>query len=205
MEAQSPARPDLVAAAFHWLEYLGLLGAIGSLVVMRLGAMNPKIGWARPPLLVAVAAAVVGVLGLLVFAPSSILARPDLLALVHVLSAGMWAGGILAMATLRPPGGGWASPEARELIERFGRVAVIAFVVTAMTGLLRATEKVQDISALWSTEYGIVLSLKVAGVAAMLVLALLWRRGGAWARLDAGLAVIVVGLTALLAAFPAQA
>jgi len=204
VEARSQALPDLVAAAFHWLEYLGLLGAIGSLVVMRLGGMNPKIAWAQPPLWVAVAAAVVGVLGLLVFARSSILVRPDLLAVVHVLSAGMWAGGILAMASLRPPRG-WAAPEARDLIERFGRVAVIAFVVTAMTGLLRATEKLQDVAGLWSTEYGIVLSLKVAGVAAMLVLALLWRRGGAWARLDAGLAVIVVGLTALLAAFPAQA
>jgi copper transport protein len=171
---------------------------------MRLGGMRPKIAWARPPLLVAVAAAVVGVLGLLLFARSSILVRPDLLAIVHVLSAGMWAGGILALASLRPPGG-WATPDARDLIERFGRVAVIAFVVTAMTGLLRATEKLADIDSLWSTEYGIVLSLKVAGVAAMLVLALLWRRGGAWARLDAGLAVIVVGLTALLAAFPAQA
>ncbi len=172
---------------------------------MRLGGMSPKIGWARPPLSVAAATAVVGVMGLLVFARSSILVRPDLLAVVHVLSAGMWAGGILAMASLRPPGGGWAAPEARELIERFGRVAVIAFVVTAMTGLLRATEKLQDVSSLWSTEYGVVLSLKVVGVAAMLVLALLWRRGGAWARLDAGVAVIVVGLTALLAAFPVQA
>jgi copper transport protein len=171
---------------------------------MRLGAMNPKVGWARPPLWLAVAATVVGVLGLLVFARSSILVRPDLLAIVHVLSAGMWAGGILAMASLRPPGG-WAAPEARELTERFGRVAVIAFVVTAMTGVLRATEKLQDISGLWSTEYGMVLSLKVAGVAAMLVVALLWRRGGPWARLDALLGVIVVGLTALLAAFPAQA
>jgi len=197
-------QPDLVAAAFHWLEYLGLLGAIGSLVVMRLGGMSPKIGWARPPLLVAVAAAVVGVLGLLLFARSSILVRPDLLAIVHVLSAGTWAGGILTLASLRPPGG-WAARDARDLVERFGRVAVIAFVVTAMTGLLRATEKLADIDSLWSTEYGVVLSLKVAGVAAMLVLALLWRRGGAWARLDAGLAVIVVGLTALLAAFPAQA
>src|SRR5690348_17740826 len=100
--------------------------------------MHPKIGWARPPLWVAVAAAVVGVLGLLAFARSSILARPDLLAIVHVLAAGMWAGGILALAILRPPGG-WAAPEARDLIERFGRVAVVAFVVAAMTGLLRAT------------------------------------------------------------------
>ena len=166
--------------------------------------MSPKIGWARPPLWAGVAATAVGVVGLLVFARSSILVRPDLLAVVHVLSAGMWAGGILALASLRPPGG-WAAPDARDLVERFGRVAVIAFVITAMTGLLRATEKLQHIDSLWSTEYGIVLMLKVAGVAAMLVLALLWRRGGAWARLDAGLAVIVVGLTALLAAFPAQA
>jgi copper transport protein len=198
------ARPDLVAAAFHWVEYLGLLGAIGSLVVRRLGNMAPKIDWARPRPELGLVVAVTGIVGLAVYAPSSILARLDLAAVVHILAAGMWAGGILAMAALRPPGG-WTSPEALALVERFGRVAVIAFIVTAGTGLVRASEQLRNVSDLWSTEYGVILSLKVAGVVVMLVLALLWRRGGAWARLDAAVAVLVVGLTALLAAFPVQA
>jgi len=121
---------------------------------------------------------------------------------VHVLSAGMWAGGILALASLRPPGG-WGSAEARDLVERFGRVALIAFGITALTGVLRATEELTTLSDLWLTPYGVVLSLKTAGVLVMLVLsAIAWRRRRPFAGVEAGVAVVVVGATALLAAFP---
>jgi putative copper export protein len=128
----------------------------------------------------------------------------ELVDAVHVLSAAMWAGGILALASLRPPGG-WRSDDAGVLLERFGRVAVIAFGVTALTGLLRATEQLNDVSALWTTAYGIVLALKVAGVLVMLGISGLWRRGIVGAGLEAGVAVAVVGATALLAAFPLRA
>src|SRR5258706_5561064 len=47
----------------------------------------------------------------------------ELVDAVHVLSAAMWAGGILALASLRPPGG-WRSGDAGVLLERFGRLAV---------------------------------------------------------------------------------
>ena len=123
---------------------------------------------------------------------------------LHVLSAGMWAGGILALASLRPPEG-WTSLEARAMLERFGRVALIAFGITALTGLLRATEQLHGLSDLWTTTYGIVLLLKSAGVLVMLALSLMWRRGLAVSRFEAGAAVLVVGATALLASFPAQA
>jgi len=121
---------------------------------------------------------------------------------LHVLSAGMWAGGIMALASLRPSGG-WGSAEARDLVERFGRVALIAFGITALTGVLRATEQLADLNDLWSTPYGVVLSLKSAGVLVMLLLsAIAWRRGTPLAGAEAGVAVLVVGATALLAAFP---
>ena len=123
---------------------------------------------------------------------------------LHVLSAGMWGGGILALASLRPPEG-WTSGEARSLLERFGRVAIIAFAITALTGLLRATEQVNGFSDLWTTTYGIVLVLKGAGVGVMLALSAVWRRGFGAARLEAAAAVVVVGATALLASFPPQA
>lgn len=231
-------------AAFHWLEYLGLLGAIGGFVVRRLGRITPRIAWADPPLHIALAAALAGGLGLLGFgptwwvaarvaaeaialllcvrgvrfvAPIAVLAAA-LLAVaghaqdagaqfadaVHVLSAGMWAGGILALASLRPPEG-WRGEEARVLLERFGRVAIIAFGVTALTGLLRATEQLHDLSDLWTTAYGVVLALKVAGVLVMLGISVIWRRGRPMAGFEAGVAVLVVGATALLAAFPQQA
>ncbi len=238
--------PDLLLAAFHWLEYLGLLGGIGSFVVRRVGRISPRIGWANPPMHMAFAAALGGGFCLLLFIPSwiaGVRVAAEALALVlclrgkmlvavpavfaaailpltshaallplpvgaefadalHVLSAGMWAGGILALASLRPPGG-WGSAEARDLVERFGRVALIAFGITALTGVLRATEQLTALTDLWSTPYGVVLSLKSAGVLVMLVLsAIAWRRGRPLAGIEVGVAVVAVGATALLAAFP---
>jgi copper transport protein len=124
---------------------------------------------------------------------------------VHILSAGMWGGGIIALATLNPPGG-WRAPEGRALLDRFAGVALIAFVVTAMTGVLRASDQVHDLSGLWTTSYGLVLSLKSLGVAIMLVLSVLaWRRGLPLARAEAALALLVVAATAVLTSFPARA
>jgi copper transport protein len=230
----------VVLFALHSLEYLGLLGGLGSFVVRRLGRMPPRIGWAHPPMHIAFATALAGGLGLLALQPTWLVAprvaaealalalclrgRPlvapvavlaaGLLAItghamgagamfadaLHVLSAGMWAGGVVAMASLRPPGG-WRSAEAKAMLDRFGRVAVIAFGVTALTGVLRATEQLHDVSDLWTTTYGIVLGLKTAGVVVMLVLAPAWRRGP----FEAYAAVFVVGATALLAALPGRA
>src|SRR3989454_12353188 len=141
----SSPQPDLVLAAFHWLEYLGLLGGIGSLVVRRLARMRPQIAWVNPPMRIAFAAALAGGLGLLAAAPGwavgvrvaaegaalllcvrgvpfvtppAVFAAAALLVDRHprgpcagfadalpTLSASMWGGGILALASLRPPEG----------------------------------------------------------------------------------------------------
>ncbi len=242
------AQPDLVVGAFHWLEYLGLLGGIGSFVVRRVGRMPPRIRWANPPMHIAFGAALLGGAGLLLLGPTWLVAArvaaeagalilcvrgdpfvaplavlaagilplsshaallplpagAELADVLHVLSGGMWAGGILALASLQPPGG-WKSAEAGMLLNRFGRVAFIAFGVTALTGVLRATEQLALPSDLWTTRYGEVLALKSVAVLVMLVLSSIgWRRGPV-ARIEAGTAVVVVGLTALLAAFPMPA
>jgi putative copper resistance protein D len=124
---------------------------------------------------------------------------------LHVLSAGMWAGGILALAGLNPPGG-WGGAEARVLLDRFSPIALIAFGVTALTGVLRATEQVSSLSDLWSTPYGIVLVLKVLGVGLMVILSTLaWRMRLPVERAEAALAVLVIAATAILASFPPPA
>ena len=53
-------RPDLVLAVLHWVEYLGLLGGLGSMVVRRLAANRPPIDWVRPPMHIALGAAFAG-------------------------------------------------------------------------------------------------------------------------------------------------
>lgn len=246
--------PDVALAVLHWIEYLGLLGGIGSIVIRRLADNRPPISWAHPPMQVALGMAFVGGLavisvealyagtlpgwerlarvaaegvafafclrGVRLVAPLAVLAvvllpfaghaakaggGAEFADAIHVLAAGAWGGGIVALATLHPPGG-WRAPEARALLERFGGVALIAFVVTAMTGVLRASDQVHDLSGLWTTTYGVVLALKSTGVAIMLVLsALAWRRGLPVARVEAGLAVVVIAATAVLASFPARA
>jgi putative copper export protein len=121
---------------------------------------------------------------------------------LHVLSAGVWAGGIMALASLRPPGG-WSGEEGRALLARFGRVALVAFAITALTGVLGATSMLRGPSDLWTTSYGLVLSAKSAGVLMMLVLsAWTWRGGFGPVRLEAAVAVLVIAATAILAAYP---
>jgi putative copper export protein len=114
----------------------------------------------------------------------------------------MWAGGIVAMATLKPPRG-WRGVEGRALLDRFSRVAPLAFAITALTGVLRATEELANVSDLWTTSYGVVLSAKTIGVIAMVALSwLVWRRGLPVARVEAAVALIVIAASALLAAYP---
>jgi putative copper export protein len=245
--------PDLVLAALHWVEYVGLLGGLGSIVVRRLAHNRPRISWVEPPMHIFLGVAFLGgvaviavegleagalpgwerlarvaaegvafvlcIRGIPLVAPVAVLAAA-LLAFaghaaavqpsagaefadaIHVLSAAMWAGGILALATLRPPGG-WRGAEARALLDRFGGVALIAFAITALTGVLRASDQLHDLSGLWTTSYGEVLALKSLGVGIMLGLsAVAWRGGVPPARAEAAVAVLVIAATAVLAAFP---
>jgi putative copper export protein len=247
-----PPPTDLAVAAWRWLEYAGLLGFIGVIVVRRLAAMPPALQWARPPMQPTLAAAFTGGVAVLIteslrtghlssaiivrvaaegialalcvyvrrwvvppgifaaaalgFAGHAALVTPAAGAIFadasHVLSAGMWAGGILVLATLRPPAG-WGGVEGRAMIQRFGRVAFLAFAITALTGVLRATEELRGLDDLWGTPYGLVLSLKTAGVLVMVAMSVLvWRRGFQYARAEGVLVLIVLAATALLAAFP---
>lgn len=121
--------------------------------------------------------------------------------LVHLVAAGLWAGGILALATVRPPGG-WRSPGARTLLERFRPVAIGAFTVTVGFGVVRSAQELRDVGDLLTSSYGQVLMLKVAAVVAMAPLSLLaWRRRVSPGP-EAGIAVVVIGVAALLAAYP---
>ncbi len=260
-----PSAADLAIGVLRWLEYAGLIYVIGVFVIRRLAANAPRIEWARPPMERALAAALVGGLGVAIaqafvaghslsgaitflfgdlagwvriarvaaegvalalcllgrrmVAPAAIFAAaslafashaaaqgqpvgPIFADALHVLSAGVWAGGIMALATVRPPGG-WNGEERKALLLRFGRVALIAFAITAMTGVLAAAAALSSPSDLWTMQYGLVLSVKSAGVLVMVILSTLaWRRGFGLVRFEAGVAILVLAATAVLAATP---
>ena len=107
---------------------------------------------------------------------------------MHLLAAGLWAGGIAALAVLRPPGG-WRSTDARVLLARFTPVALGAFGVTVVAGGLEAIAQLGSIQALFGTAYGRVLLVKMALVALMLPLsAMAWRLKRPHVRVEAALA-----------------
>jgi copper transport protein len=121
---------------------------------------------------------------------------------IHLLAAGLWAGGIAALALVHPPGG-WRSTEARVLLARFTPVALAAFSATVVAGGLEAITQLGSIQALFGTAYGRVLLIKMALVALMLPLsAMAWRLKRPHVRIEAALAVGVVAAAALLSSFP---
>ena len=247
-----PSPFDVVLVAFRWLEYAGLIGFVGVVVVRRLAGLRPPLSWARASMRPSLVGALIGGVGVVILEAMPLwhptgagvvrvlaeavallvcvyvrrwVVPPVVVALaalafdghagqvpsaagaifvdfVHVLSAGMWAGGILVLATLFPPGG-WGGAEGRALLERFGRVAFLAFAITALTGALRATAEVRGLSDLWTTEYGLVLSAKLAGVVVMVAMsALMWRRGSQSARYEGLVVLLVLAATAILAVSP---
>jgi Copper resistance protein D len=121
---------------------------------------------------------------------------------VHLVAAGLWAGGIAALAALRPPGG-WRSSDARVMLARFTPVALAAFAATVVAGGLEAITQLGSIQALFGTAYGRVLLVKMALVALMLPLsAMAWRLKRPHVRIEAALAAGVVAAAALLSSFP---
>lgn len=122
---------------------------------------------------------------------------------VHLVAAGLWAGGIIALATQRPPSG-WRSSEALELLRRFTPVALVSFSVTVVVGALQAVLQLGSPAALISTTYGAVLIAKILLVGSMLPLSwFAWRRRRPRLRVEASIAATVVAAAALLSAFPA--
>jgi len=172
------------------------LGAEGIGLLLALALVRPR--YVLAPLAVALVA--------LAASGHAAAAQPRALTVgvdsVHLLAAGVWAGGILALATLRPPGG-WRGEEGRALLRRFARVAVPAFALTALMGVLRATEELSGVGDLLSSAYGRVLDVKVLAIGVMVALSLIaWRQLRASPRVEGAIAVVVIAATALLSSFP---
>jgi copper transport protein len=202
-------------------------GTLGSVVTTRngqlslargaiatVGALGLLVGGARWRWLVAAAAGIAGLALHVAAGHAAAIASPLGIAgqVVHVGAASVWVGGIVGLVVATqaprmlvetgPP------PSLRDLVPRFSALALVGIGLVALSGLLAAwslTGVVIDPA----TTYGRTLLLKLAVVAAALGLgAVNFIDGGGgrrWIvglpgrlRLEAGLAVVVLLVTALL-------
>ena len=82
--------------------------------------------------------------------------------IVHVAAASVWLGGLVALGlTLRTRG------DHALLLRRFSNFAVVAAIVLAGTGVVRALAELHSVSQLWTTGYGRALVVKTALLAAL--------------------------------------
>jgi len=89
---------------------------------------------------------------------------------VHLVATAVWLGGIAVIVivwwpALRQGAQAERLAIARRVLPRFGQVALPAFAVLVVTGLVSAIVELGHLPALWETDYGRVLAIKVALVA----------------------------------------
>jgi copper transport protein len=90
--------------------------------------------------------------------------------LIHLTAAAVWVGGIAQIAAtwlprLRSLAADTRRALPRAVLARFGRVALPAFLVVALTGGVNALIQLGHVSALWEDGYGRVLAVKILLVA----------------------------------------
>ena len=194
------ASPSLSAIGAYL--FSGLPGFARTVRVV-LEALAVLVALRRPAM---VALPVVGALAALAAAGHAAAVDPRWLGIfveaVHLLAVAAWTGGIMALAVQRPPGG-WFREQGALLLRRFTPVALVAFGVTAATGVARAAQELGGIGAVFGSGYGLVLVAKTLLVLIMAQLSILaWRRLVVAPRAEAWIAVGVIAAAALLAAFP---
>jgi copper transport protein len=83
---------------------------------------------------------------------------------VHVVCVAFWAGALLPLIASLKAGEGAA-------LARFSRLIPYALAALVVSGVILAVVQLDRVDALWTTNYGIVLSCKLAAVMALLALA----------------------------------
>ncbi len=117
---------------------------------------------------------------------------------LHVLTAGIWVGGLVVLVVL-------GRTVERRAVRQFSILAMTSVIILVATGILNSLRNVHSVDQLFLTRYGVLLFVKVGLVAATLAAAAFSR---AWirrdrlprgsVRLEAGLTVAVLTVTAFL-------
>ena len=94
--------------------------------------------------------------------------------LLHLLALSTWLGGLALVAvSLRPAS---RTDDLAAVLPRFSRLAFACVALIVLTGTYLAWREVGSVAALWSTEYGRLLSVKLIAVVALIALGNLARR-----------------------------
>jgi len=122
--------------------------------------------------------------------------------MAHFGAIAIWAGGLAQLALcLRRPA---PDEEVGPVVERFSRIAAIAVCVIVVSGTYLAFRYVPSVSALWTTTYGRLLLLKLAGFALLLALANVSRQAMFRGITGRGRGVLTAELTRLRLAVGAE-
>ena len=210
-----------------WLVRGGLLLVLGAFLAVRMNLAD-RTDWRAARGEGALLG--LGALGLVAAAGHAAAVEPDTAAAIaidvtHLLAAGVWVGGLPALALLlgfaSQERGADARPYAVLAARRFSAAALALVVVLVLSGLWNTWAQVASLPGLLGTAHGRLLLAKLAVFAAMLVLAAgnrrlipalsadaatigrpAMRRLGRLVCVEAGLAALVLGLVAVMSVTP---
>ncbi|MBW4781790.1 cytochrome c oxidase assembly protein [Rhodococcus fascians] len=91
--------------------------------------------------------------------------------ILHILAAALWVGGLLALLAHALRGGGHLAVATR----RYSTLALIAFVIMAVSGVVNAAVRV-PVTSLWDSTYGALILAKIAALAIVGTLGWIQRR-----------------------------
>ncbi len=118
---------------------------------------------------------------------------------LHIVGATLWVGGLMALAAFLP-----GLSARRQVVDRFGRLALIAAMIVLLSGVLQGGLEVGTPAAVLTTPYGQLLLVKLVLLVGMLGLAGLnqARAVSAGVRLELVVGIVVFGVAAVLSGTP---
>jgi len=155
------------------LRPIGLAVAIGVLIIMHLYRNKPA--W-RPIGAIGAIGALVALLGLAL--TTHVAARETwnlagkLSVSLHELSVGLWAGGLIMLALAWPRGAvAEREPTGRDALRQFSKAASVLAPVGIVTGVINSKLVLPSLDALWQSDWGRILIIKVAILVPVMILA----------------------------------